>query len=45
MSGSEVPLHSCCICPKASTYNYDRRQSLILEQIIVFGEDYIVVLV
>ena len=28
-----------------STYNYDKRQFLILEQIIVFGEDYIVLLV
>jgi len=28
-----------------STYNYDKRQSLILEYIIAFGEDYIVLLV
>jgi hypothetical protein len=28
-----------------STYNYDERQSSILDQIIVFGEDYIVLLV
>jgi hypothetical protein len=28
-----------------STYSYEKRQSLILEQIIVFGEDYIVLLI